>query len=195
LYFYSSILTPPILENSIIIAQTTQWINTVVIGCNFCPFAAKAVLRKSIRYVVLPEATMESSLEAVMEELRLLDRTEDLETTLLIFPDRFADFEEYLDLVDLAEALSEEQGYEGVYQIASFHPEYCFSDADEQDPANYTNRSPYPMLHLLREDSITKAVDHYIDPEGIPERNIAFAKGKGLDYMKLLRAACLEVGN
>lgn len=183
------------MENSIIIAQTTQWINTVVIGCNFCPFAAKAVLRKSIRYVVLPEATMESSLEAVMEELRLLDRTEDLETTLLIFPDRFADFEEYLDLVDLAEALSEEQGYEGVYQIASFHPEYCFSDADEQDPANYTNRSPYPMLHLLREDSITKAVDHYIDSEGIPERNIAFAKGKGLDYMKLLRAACLEVGN
>jgi hypothetical protein len=181
------------VTDSSIIAQTTQWINSVVIGCNFCPFAAKAVLRKSIRYVVLPEATLESSLEAVMEELRFLDRTEDIETTLIIFPNHFADFEEYLDLADLAEDLSVEQGYEGVYQIASFHPDYCFAEADTDDPANYTNRSPYPMLHLLREDSVSKAVDHFIDPEGIPERNIAFAQEKGLKYMQMLRAACLEV--
>ena len=181
------------MTDSTIIAQTTQWINSVVIGCNFCPFAAKAVLRKSIRYVVLPEATLESSLEAVMSELRYLDRTEDIETTLIIFPNHFADFEEYLDLADLAEDLSVEQGYEGVYQIASFHPDYCFAEADVDDPANYTNRSPYPMLHLLREDSVSKAVDHFIDPEGIPERNIAFAQEKGLKYMQMLRAACLEV--
>ena len=167
----------------------------MVIGCNFCPFAAKAVLRKSIRYVVLPETTLESSLESLVAELQYLDRTEDIETTLIIFPNQFADFEEYLDLVDLAEALSEEQGYEGVYQIASFHPDYCFADSDENDPANYTNRSPYPMLHVLREDSVTKAVDHYIDPEGIPERNIAIAREKGLAAMKLLRAACMDVLN
>lgn len=181
------------MTDSTIITQTTQWINSVVIGCNFCPFAAKAVLRKSIRYVVLPEATLESSLDAVMSELRYLDRTEDIETTLIIFPNHFADFEEYLDLADLAEDLSVEQGYEGVYQIASFHPDYCFAEADVDDPANYTNRSPYPMLHLLREDSVSKAVDHFIDPEGIPERNIAFAQEKGLKYMQMLRAACLEV--
>ena len=183
------------MTDSTIITQTTQWINSVVIGCNFCPFAAKAVLRKSIRYVVLPEATLESSLEAVMAELRYLDRTEDIETTLIIFPHHFADFEEYLDLADLAEDLSVEQGYEGVYQIASFHPDYCFAEADVDDPANYTNRSPYPMLHLLREDSVSKAVDHFIDPEGIPERNIAFAQEKGLKYMQMLRAACLEVAH
>lgn len=165
----------------------------MVIGCNFCPFAAKAVLRKSIRYVVLPEVTLESSLEAVMEELRYLDRAEDIETTLIIFPNHFADFEEYLDLAELAEDLSVEQDYEGVYQIASFHPDYCFAEAEANDPANYTNRSPYPMLHLLREDSITKALDHFIDPEGIPERNIAFAQEKGLKYMQMLRAACLEI--
>jgi hypothetical protein len=181
------------LTDSSIIAQTTQWINSVVIGCNFCPFAAKAVLRKSIRYVVLPEVTLESSLEAVMEELRYLDRAEDIETTLIIFPNHFADFEEYLDLAELAEDLSVEQDYEGVYQIASFHPDYCFAEAEANDPANYTNRSPYPMLHLLREDSITKALDHFIDPEGIPERNIAFAQEKGLKYMQMLRAACLEI--
>jgi hypothetical protein len=183
------------VTDSTIIAQTTQWINSVVIGCNFCPFAAKAVLRKSIRYVVFPEATLESSLEAVMAELRYLDRTEDIETTLIIFPNHFADFEEYLDLADLAEDLSVEQGYEGVYQIASFHPDYCFAEAEADDPANYTNRSPYPMLHLLREDSVSKAVDHFIDPEGIPERNIAFAQEKGLKYMQMLRAACLEVAH
>ncbi len=147
------------------------------------------MLRKSVRYVVLPEVAMESSLESLAEELRYLDSTEEIETTLIIFPNHFADFEEYLDLVDLAEALSVDQGYEGIYQIASFHPNYCFSDAEDDDPANYTNRSPYPMLHLLREDSITEALENFPDPEGIPARNIAFAKGKGLAYMKLLRAA------
>lgn len=181
------------LTSSTIIAQTTRWINSVVIGCNFCPFASRAMLRKSIRYVVLPEATPESALAAVMEELRYLDRMEDIETTLVIFPGHFADFEEYLDLVDMAEDLSAEQGYEGVYQLASFHPEYCFAGAKDDDPANYTNRSPYPMLHLLREESITRALEHYPDPEGIPERNMAFAEEKGLQFMQLLRAACLEV--
>jgi len=184
-----------ILTDSSVIAQTTQWINSVVIGCNFCPFAAKAMLRKSIRYVVLPDITLESALEAVVEELRYLDRSVDIETTLVIFPNQFSDFEDYLDLAELAEDLSVEQGYEGIYQIASFHPDYRFEGAKDNDPANYTNRSPYPMLHILREDSITKALDHYIDPEGIPERNIAFAQEKGLLYMQVLRAACLEIGN
>ena len=108
-------------------------------------------------------------------------------------PVHFAEFEDYLDLVELAEALSVELGYEGIYQIASFHPEYCFGGADENDPANYTNRSPYPMVHLLREDSISRALEHYADPEGIPDRNIALARTKGLKQMQLLRAACFEV--
>lgn len=150
------------------------------------------MLRKSIRYVVLPEATLENTLALVLEELQYLDRMEDIETTLLILPNRFADFEDYLDLVGLAEDLSIDQEYEGIYQIASFHPDYCFAGSDNNDPANYTNRSPYPMLHLLREDSITKAIEHYPDPEGIPARNIAYSKEKGLQYMRLLRAACLE---
>jgi len=181
-----------ILTESTVIAQTTQWINSVVIGCNFCPFAAKALLRKSIRYVVWPEATMENTLEVLLKELCYLDDTDDIETTLIIFPNQFADFEEYLDLVDLAEALVADQDYEGVYQVASFHPDYCFSGADADDPANYTNRSMYPMLHILREDSVTLAVDTFPDAEGIPDRNITFAQGKGLRYMQVLRAACLQ---
>ncbi len=181
------------MTSSTVIAQTSQWINSVVIGCNFCPFAAKAMLRKSIRYVVLSDATLKSALSAVEEELRYLDESPDIETTLLIFPGQFPDFIDYLDLVEMAEDLSIELDYEGIYQLASFHPAYCFAGATDDDPANYTNRSPYPMLHLLREDSITKAVRHFMDPEGIPERNIAFAQEKGLAYMELLRLACLEV--
>jgi uncharacterized protein len=104
----------------------------------------------------------------------------------------FADFEDYLDLVEVAEALSSEQDYDGIYQVASFHPDYCFADAVSDDPANFTNRSIYPMLHILREDSISNAVDNFPDPDGIPERNIAFAQQKGLQYMQLLRAACFK---
>jgi uncharacterized protein len=180
------------LTEATIITQTTNWIKSVVIGCNFCPFAAKAMQLKSIRYVVLPDATLESGLDAFLEELRFLDGTETIETTLLIFSNNFADFEEYLDLVTLAEHLLRDHNYEGVYQVASFHPEYCFEGAPEDDPANYTNRSMYPMLHLLREESITKAIAFFPDPEGIPQRNIDFARQKGLRHMQLLRAACLE---
>lgn len=171
--------------------QTENWIKSVVIGCNFCPFTAKAMLRKSIRYVVLPEVTLENSLEAFVKELQHLDCTNDVETTLIIFPNNFANFEQYLDLLELAETLAADQGYDGIYQVASFHPEYCFAGSDNDDPANYTNRSIYPMLHILREVSISNVLENFPDPEGIPQRNIDFAHRKGLVYMQVLRAACI----
>jgi uncharacterized protein len=174
-----------------IITQTTNWIKNVVIGCNFCPFAAKAMLRNTIRYVVVEETDYDSSLEVFLEELRLLDQSEDIETTLLIFPNHYADFEEYLDLVALAENLALDEDYDGIYQVASFHPNYVFEGAKADDPANYTNRSIYPMLHILREESITLALQNFPDPEGIPERNIDFAHRKGLKQMELLRLACM----
>ncbi len=175
-----------------IILHTENWIKSVVVACNFCPFAAKELLRKSIRYVVMPAFSAEESLEKLSEELQFLDNQADIETTFLIFPEGFANFEAYLDLVEWAEELVEDLDYEGIYQIASFHPEYCFEGAAENDPANYTNRSPYPMLHILREDSITSALEHFPDAEGIPQRNIDFAQSKGLKYMQLLRAACMK---
>jgi hypothetical protein len=175
-----------------VINQTIAWIKSVVIGCNFCPFAAKAMVQKSIRYVVLEDTTREKTLDAVLDELHLLDKTSDVETTLIIFPNHYSDFHSYLALVAAAEKLITRHDYEGTYQVASFHPEYCFAGSDSDDPANYTNRSIYPMLHLLREESITNALKHYKDPEGIPERNVAYSKEKGLAYMQLLRAACME---
>ena len=175
-----------------VIAQTIAWIKSVVIGCNFCPFAAKPMMQKQIRYVVVEDATKENILKTMLDEFHFLDETPAIETTLLIIPSHYAEFTSYLALVSSAEKFLSRQGYDGIYQVASFHPEYCFAGADADDPANYTNRSPYPMLHLIREESITNALKHFKDPEGIPGRNVDYAREKGLAYMQLLRAACME---
>ena len=106
-----------------VIDQTIDWIKSVVIGCNFCPFAAKAMLQKSIRYVVLEEATKESTLASLLDELQYLDTHDDIETTLIITPNHFSDFASYLTLVSAAEKTASRQGYDGIYQIASFHPD------------------------------------------------------------------------
>ncbi len=179
------------MSEATIIAQTIAWIKSVVIGCNFCPFTANVMLRKSVRYIVQSDACIENTTNTLLLELKFLDITEEIETTLIILPDRFIDFSEYLDLVRMAEKTVQRQGYEGIYQIASFHPEYCFAGTDKDDPANFTNRSPYPILQILREESINQVVDHLFDVKGIPERNIAFAREKGLRYMQLLLTACM----
>lgn len=180
-------------NEELIIAQTKKWITDVVVGCNFCPFAAREMKRNSVNYVVEQSTDIETCLQAFLDECIRMDADETTETSFIVYPNTFRDFEHYLDLVSLAEALLEKEDYEGVYQVASFHPDYCFEDADENDAANYTNRSVYPMLHILREASIEKALENYNDPENIPERNIKFARSKGTVYMKMLRDACLNL--
>ena len=172
-----------------IIDRTKKWIIDVVIGCNFCPFAANVVKQKTIFYKVEENKELETCLASFVLEMERLDNDPAIETSFLIFPNAFQQFDDYLDLVSLAEKLLKRKSYEGVYQVASFHPLYLFANSDESDPANYTNRSIYPMLQLLREESIDKALANYKDPEGIPARNINFAKEKGLAYMKMLRDA------
>ena len=174
-----------------IIAQTKKWITDVVVGLNFCPFAAREMKQNTIRYVVENSEEEEDVLALLLQECKNLDEDKSIETTLLIFPQSFADFTAYLDLVSLSEDLIVGEGYEGIYQVASFHPDYCFADSESNDAANYTNRSPYPMLHLLREESIEKALLRYENPEQIPERNVHFAREKGTAYMKMLRDSCL----
>lgn len=182
------------MTEATIIAQTAHWVRTVVVGFNFCPFAAKPLLRNGIRYAVYPGATAETALTAMAEELQRLNQEEETETTLMIFPDSFGDFHAYLDMVEMAETLNHDLGYDGTYQVASFHPQYRFARSREDDPANYTNRSPYPMLHLIREESINRIADTYPNLEGIPDRNIALAREKGLPHMQMLLAACMQVG-
>jgi uncharacterized protein len=174
-----------------VIEQTKRWINDVVVGCNFCPFAAKVVKQQAVFYKVENSDDAAVCLAALLNEAIRLDDETTVETSFLIFPQSFEDFEDYLDLVAAAEDMLIEKGYEGIYQLASFHPLYMFADASEKDAANYTNRSIYPMLHLLRESSIDTALENYKDPENIPGDNIDFARKKGLLYMKMLRDACM----
>ena len=174
-----------------VIEQTQKWIEQVVIGCNFCPFAAREVKRNSIRYKVEESTDLKVCLESFILECARLDEDTSVETALLIFPNAFQKFNDYLDAVALAEKLLKMHKYTGIYQVASFHPLYRFSKTPANDAANYTNRSIYPMLHLLREDSIEKALEHYANPEEIPSRNTDFAREKGADYLKMLRESCL----
>lgn len=180
------------MSNHPSIQHTINWVKSVVIGLNFCPFAAKTVIQNSIRYAVLQPNDIKETLSAIQSEFELLDKDNSIETILVIFPDDFKDFQSYLSLVKKAEKLITTLNYDGVYQIASFHPDYCFAGSDKDDAANYTNRSPYPMLHLLREESLSKALATFKNPESIPERNVNLAREKGLKYMQVLRAACFD---
>lgn len=174
-----------------VVVQTKNWINNVVVGCNFCPFAAKEVKNNTIRYKVEASANAAVCLETLLNECAVLTNDEAIETSFIIFPNAFKRFGQYLDMVDVAEQLLIEHGYEGVYQIASFHPSYVFEGSTANDAANFTNRSIYPMLHLLREASMEKALAKFTHSAEIPERNIQFAHEKGLVYMQQLRNACL----
>ena len=137
---------------------------------------------------MVDSSEIEACLSILASEMQELDVTDEaIETTLIMLPQGFEDFYDYLDLVDLAEALLVEQGYEGIYQLATFHPNYRFANAPVHDPANFTNRSPYPTLHLIREASIERVLEHYEDPEDIPERNIALAREKGYEtFQKIM---------
>ena len=171
--------------------ETTQtWLKTFIIEYSICPFAKRELERGSIRFGISHDREIESCLVNLMLECDRLDADLNIETTLLIYENAFTAFDDYLDFLELAEALLIEQGYEGVYQLASFHPDYCFEGAEQDDPANYTNRSPYPMLHLLRETSIDRAVTTYSHPEKIPQRNIDLTRELGLAKMQALLAAC-----
>lgn len=179
-----------LMENTLIIQQTKKWIKDVVIGLNFCPFANKEYINDTIRYQISNSKDMSEVMMQLFEECVFLDLNEETSTTLIILSEGFQDFEEYLFLVDLCEKLLRKQKYEGVYQIATFHPEYVFDGEDPLDPANFTNRSIYPMLHILREEQLEDAIENFPDTESIPEKNIDVARKLGLEKLQALRAAC-----
>ena len=156
------------------IGDTRRWLERAVIGLNLCPFA-KAVVNKGQVRMVLSEARDEEALLAELGEelVRLRDKpAAEVDTTLIVHPQVLGDFLDYNDFLDTADALVEELGLEGVLQVASFHPQYQFADSGPDDIANFTNRSPWPTLHLLREDSVSRAVEAFPDPDAIVERNV-----------------------
>ena len=144
----------------------------MVIGLNLCPFAAKVVTDNRIDYVVINSSSLQQHLQQLADCLSTLDKTKDIETSLLIFPDNYQQFDDYLELLYLANSLLEDLNYSGIYQLASFHPDYLFDGSSENDAANFSNRSPYPMLHLLRESSLEKAIAAYKDIDQVPQNNI-----------------------
>jgi hypothetical protein len=177
-----------------IIDHTRRWIASVVIGLNLCPFAQRVFLADKIRYVVsdaADEATLFQHLTAELETLAVTPSAS-IETTLLIHPGVLADFLDYHDFVGVGERVIEELGLEGVIQIAGFHPEYRFADTEPDDAENYTNRSPYPMLHLLREDSVTAVASDPDALDEIPRRNIQTMRTLGSEKIRALGKAVAE---
>ncbi|KTD31223.1 hypothetical protein Lmor_2720 [Legionella moravica] len=171
-------------NHDLIAEQTLNWVRTFIIEHNICPFAKRTVNKKGLRIHVSPAIKKAQALEELISEIRLLDEKPDIETTLIVYPESFKNFFNYLDFIDLAEQLIILQDYEGIYQVASFHPDYFFADTDPDDVTNYTNRSPYPMVHLLREDLLEKAISAYGDTSLIPEQNIAKMHQLGLKQLK-----------
>lgn len=179
------------MDKERIIAQTKKWIIDVVVGCNFCPFALREVKRNSIFFEVV-EGNKAFVLKALSAAFTNLNAQAEIETMFLVLPQNFARFADYLKLVKAAEVQINKEGYDGIYQVASFHPAYLFAGSSSNDAANYTNRSPYPILQILREETVSRATDSYPDTRQIPEANIAFARQKGMAYMQRLLAACME---
>jgi len=172
-----------------VIAATREWLEKAVIGLGLCPFAKAVHAKAQIRFVASAALTPAALVEDLMTELRALETADPaaIDTTLLIHPGVLADFEDYNEFLDIADALLDELGLSGVIQIASFHPQYRFEATMRDAIENYTNRSPYPMLHLLREDSVEKAVTTYPDVADIPEKNIETMNKLGHDgWLKLM---------
>ena len=175
-----------------IIDATRRWVEQLVVAFNLCPFAKRELVKERVRFVVskaIDEATL---LDELAHELALLNVDSSVETTLLIHPQVLQDFYQYNDFLEAADELLVDMGLEGVYQVASFHPDYQFGGTEPDDAENYTNRSPYPMLHLLREDSLSEAIDNYPEVDLIPERNIDCMNGQGVEKLRVLLQSCLK---
>ncbi len=164
-----------------------HWVDTMVVGLNLCPFAKRAIDSQDVRYHIF-DGPLDQLADAFIAELQLLDADPGVETTLLVISQGLEDFMDYLDILDGANAMLDELGYAGTYQIASFHPDYQFEGTDIDDVSNYTNRAPFPILHLLREEGVEKAIDAYglERAEQIPNNNIEQLASLGIDAITKL---------
>lgn len=172
-----------------------RWVDLIVVGMNLCPFAARELETNRVRFAVSSATTEEQLLADLDAELALLNSEPAIETTLLIHPrvlQGFADYNQFLDIVDL---LLRQSGNEGVLQVASFHPDYQFDGTDMDDAGNYTNRSPYPMLHILREESLERAIGGHPDIDAVPDRNVERMNTLGSERLKVMLEDCLRGGD
>lgn len=169
-------------------ADVRRWLERAVIGLNLCPFAKAVYARNQVRIVVSDASTERALLEQLGEEMALLRDTPagQVDTTLLVHPQVLGDFLDFNDFLDDADALVEALDLDGVLQVASFHPHYQFAGTEPDDAVNLTNHAPYPILHLLREDSVDRAVAAYPEPDSIIERNVAAMQELGSEGFEQL---------
>ena len=168
--------------------DTVEWLERAVIGLNLCPFAKAVHVKKQVRYTVFTGADSMDLLPLLVDELKYLASADPLalDTTLLIAPRCLQDFLDFNDFLALADRALRKQQLDGVLQIASLHPRYQFAETASDDITNFTNRSPYPTLHLLREDSIDRAVAAFPEPEAIFENNMRCMEKLGLEGWRAL---------
>ena len=179
--------------NEIAIINTVQrWVETFVVGLNVCPFAKREVVKNRVRYCVSQADTRELLTADLERELNRLKDNDAIETSLLIHPGVLQDFYDYNDFLHTANTLVRVMGLDGVFQVASFHPNYQFAGTEPADAENHTNRSPYPILHLLREKSLTVAIDAYPGAEDIPNKNIKIMNELGGEYLQNILKQCFN---
>lgn len=169
-----------------------QWLASLVIDLNLCPFAKRELVNDRVRFAATPADTQDDLLQALATELESLQRDDSVETTLLIHPQVLQDFRDYNQFLDAADGLLIDLQLDGVFQVASFHPDYQFADTAPDDAENYTNRSPYPMLHILREASLERVIADTPDVAQIPIRNVALMNEMGRESMQQLLQACFR---
>ncbi len=180
-------------NNNQVAAAVRQWVDTVVVGLNLCPFAKRELDKDRVRFVVSDAITEQGLLVDLEAELVLLEKDVSIATTLLIHPRVLETFSDYNQFLDYAEGLLQQMKLDGVYQIASFHPDYQFGGTEPDDAENYTNRSPYPVLHLLREESLDRVLESTEYAEQIPIRNIKLMNTMGSTELSALLKACLNL--
>ena len=175
-----------------IVRNVEHWLGQFVITLNLCPFARRVSLDGGIRYTVSGASTEAELTQALEDELNLLLANPSIETTLLIHPHVLGNFYDYNEYLSATERLLKQPGFEGIFQIASFHPDYQFAGTKPGDAENYSNRTPYPLLHLLREDAVTKAVDGYPDIDSIPDNNLRRLNNLGREVLHEMWLNCLS---
>ncbi|WP_157982780.1 DUF1415 domain-containing protein [Aliidiomarina minuta] len=175
--------------------QTRDWVAQFIVPLNICPFARKEVENNKIRYEVLNFNDDNSFYELFSQELNWLHENPETETSLIILPQLVDNFDAFLNQTGFAQQILQLEGYSGVFQLANFHPAYVFADAEEQDPANYTNRSPWPALHILREESLARAIRAHKNAEQIPVQNMRQLRELGSDEIKDLLTRIFSPGS
>ena len=176
------------MSDEAIIAATRRWVDRAVIGLNLCPFAKGVQTKGQVHYMVSQATGGQDLLDDLKSELQVLHAADaaQRDTTLLIAPQAFADFLDFNDFLDRADRLLRKMRIDGDYQIASFHPQFLFADAEADDVSHYTNRAPYPILHLLREASIDRAVQAFPDASQIFEKNMQTLRALGVEGWQAL---------